>query len=96
MLTPGEYVMSKSATQRFGPLLKQMNESRYPQNALSGYDSGMIQANRNEVTNNSNSVYNYSLNIDASGGSMNPNDIARVVLTQIKNMESQRIRGNRY
>jgi hypothetical protein len=96
MLTPGEYVMSKSATQRFGPLLKQMNESRYPQNALSGYDSRMIQANRNEVTNNSNSVYNYSLNIDASGGSMNPNDIARVVLTQIKNMESQRIRGNRY
>ena len=96
MLTPGEYVMSKSATQRFGPLLKQMNESGYPQNALSGYNSGMVQANKNEITRNSNSVYNYSLSIDASGGSMNPNDIARVVLTQIKNMDSQRIRGNKY
>ena len=96
MLTPGEYVMSKSATQKFGPLLKQMNESGYPKNALSGYNSGMVQANKNEITRNSNSVYNYSLSIDASGGSMNPNDIARVVLTQIKNMDSQRIRGNKY
>jgi hypothetical protein len=50
----------------------------------------------NSINNNSSSVYNYSLSIDASGGSASPNDIARIVMTQIKKMDAQRIRGNRY
>ena len=40
------------------------------------------------------SVYNYSVNVNVTSDS-NPDDIARAVMTQIKNIDSQRIRGVR-
>ncbi len=42
-----------------------------------------------------NSVYNYSLSVNVSNSNANPNDIARTVINQIKQIDSQRIRGNR-
>lgn len=42
-----------------------------------------------------NSVYNYSLSVNVSNSNANPNDIARVVINQIKQIDSQRIRSNR-
>ena len=41
-----------------------------------------------------NSVYNYSLSVNVSSDA-NPDDIARTVIAQIKQIDSQRIRGNR-
>jgi archaellum component FlaC len=96
LLTPGEYVVNKNASRKFGPLLKSINESKYPGSMSTVGASSVLGISSNAVNNNSTSVYNYSLNIDASGGSANPNDIARIVMTQIKNMDAQRIRGNRY
>jgi hypothetical protein len=96
LLTPGEYVVNKNASRKFGPLLKSINESKYPGSMSTVGASSVLGISSNAVNNNSTSVYNYSLNIDASGGSANPNDIARIVMTQIKNMDAQRIKGNRY
>ena len=40
------------------------------------------------------SVYNYSINVNVISGA-NPDEIARAVMTQIKQVDSQRIRGQR-
>jgi hypothetical protein len=45
------------------------------------------------VNNNSSSVYNYSVGINVSGSNSTPDEIARAVMTQIKYVDSQRIRG---
>jgi TP901 family phage tail tape measure protein len=42
----------------------------------------------------SGSVYNYSLSVNVNSDA-NPNDIARAVITQIKQIDSQRVRGQR-
>jgi hypothetical protein len=53
----------------------------------------MNSINNGEVLGNS--VYNYSLSVNVSNSNANPNDIARTVINQIKQIDSQRIRGNR-
>lgn len=96
LLTPGEYVVNRAATQRFGPLLEQLNESKYP-GSLSLSGSPMVAGvSNNMINNNSTSVYNYSLTVDVAGSSANPDDIARTVIAQIRNMDAQRLRGNKY
>jgi hypothetical protein len=47
------------------------------------------------VNNTSNPVYNYSLSVNANGSNASANDIARSVMTQIKSIESQRVRRQR-
>jgi len=48
----------------------------------------------NNGTYNGESVYNYSINVNVKSGA-NPDEIARSVMTQIKQIDSQRIRGQR-
>ena len=48
----------------------------------------------NNGTYNGESVYNYSINVNTQSDA-NPNDIARAVMTQIKQIDSQRIRTQR-
>lgn len=71
MLTPGEFVVNKNAAKRFGPLLQSINESKYPGLLSPMSGSSVVGLSSNSINNNSSSVYNYSLNIDASGGSAN-------------------------
>jgi hypothetical protein len=40
------------------------------------------------------SVYNYNLSVNVKSDA-NPDDIARVVMAQIRGIDSQRVRGNR-
>ena len=47
------------------------------------------------VNNNLSSVYNYSVGITVNGSNSSADDIARAVMTQIKNVDSQRIRGQK-
>ena len=96
MLTPGEFVVNRAASQKFGPLLERINESKYPGNLSFGGTPTVTGINNNSINNNSSSVYNYSLNIDVNGTSASPDDIARTVITQIRNMDAQRLRGNRF
>ena len=48
----------------------------------------------NSGTYNDGSVYNYNLAVNVKSDS-DPNRIARAVITNIKSIENQRIRGNR-
>ena len=74
MLTPGEFVIKKSAVDSIGI------------DKLNAINSG---------ASTSDSVYNYSINVNVSSGA-DANDIARAVMTQIRQTESQRIRSNTY
>jgi TP901 family phage tail tape measure protein len=97
MLTPGEFVVNKAASKRFGPLLESLNESKYP--AMIGAGSSGYGAPINNVSSsvsdNSTAVYNYSLGFNVNGSNSNANDIAKAVMREIKNVDAQRIRGQR-
>ena len=96
MLTPGEFVMNKAASKAYGPLLERINESKYP--GMLG-DSGTAQVPVNNistsVSDNSTAVYNYNLGFSINGSNGNAKDIANAVMREIKNVDSQRIRGQR-
>ena len=93
MLTPGEFVMRKSAVDKFKPMLSAMNSPSFkiPQSSsYSGASSGM-----NSVVDNSSAMYNYNIGITVPQSNANPNDIANAVIGQIKYIDAQRIRGQR-
>ena len=97
MLTPGEFVVNKAASKRFGPLLESINESKYPSmigSGASGYSTPINNVS-SSVSDNSMAVYNYSLGFNINGNNSNANDIARTVMREIKNVDAQRIRGQR-
>ena len=95
MLTPGEFVMNKRATQQFGPMLSMLNESKYPSMIGSSYSGQQPSPNNVSVSDNSNAVYNYNVGINVSDSNANPDGIARAVMNQIKYIDSQRIRGQK-
>jgi hypothetical protein len=106
MLTPGEFVMNKAATKRFGPMLENMNNSKYPSmikdltpTTYTNVNSSMVTPIVNNisttVSDNSSTMYNYNVGINVSESNANSNDIARAVIGQIKYIDSQRIRGQR-
>jgi TP901 family phage tail tape measure protein len=96
MLTPGEFVVNRAAAKRFGPMLQSINESKYP-SMLGSSNASNVPINNisTSISDNSTAVYNYSLGFNINGNSSNANDIARAVMTQIKNVDAQRIRGQR-
>jgi hypothetical protein len=55
----------------------------------------MSQINNKTANLGGNSVYNYSVTVNATGD-MNANDLARKVMEQIKQVDSQRMRSNNY
>jgi TP901 family phage tail tape measure protein len=108
LLTPGEFVVNRAATKAFGPALAKINDSKYPSmlsdanvitptyvTALSNNISPTNLSSSNYTNNNSSTVYNYSVGITVAGSNSNPNDIARSVMKQIKNIDSQRIGAQR-
>ena len=80
MLTPGEFVMTRSAVQNFGV------------DNLKSINAGDVSVAPSGSTSSSDSVYNYSINVNVSSMS-DPNDIAKTVMTQIKRIDSQKVRG---
>ena len=60
---------------------------------VSNYGSDKMKA-INTGTPDGEKVYNYNLSVNVKSDA-NPNDIARVVMTQIKQIDSQRIRTQR-
>ena len=108
LLTPGEFVVNRAATKAFGPALAKINDSKYPSmlsdanvitptyvTALSNTISPTNLSSSNYTNNNSSTVYNYSIGVTVAGSNSNPNDIARSVMKQIKNIDSQRIGAQR-
>jgi TP901 family phage tail tape measure protein len=106
MLTPGEFVMNKAATKRFGPMLENMNNSKYPSmikdltpttytNVNSSMVTPIVNNISTSVNDNSSTMYNYNVGINVNDSNASSNDIARAVIGQIKYIDSQRIRGQR-
>jgi hypothetical protein len=52
--------------------------------------------NSGSATSVGDSVYNYSVNVNVSNAGANANDIARTVINQIRQIDSQRIRSNNF
>jgi len=61
--------------------------------AVNSYGIDRLKAINNGETT-ADGVYNYSINVNVKSGA-NPDEIARAVMTQIKQVDSQRIRGQR-
>lgn len=57
--------------------------------------SNLKAINNGTYAQDGNSVYNYSVNVNVSSNS-NPNEIARTVISQIRQIDSQRIRSNTF
>jgi len=93
MLTPGEFVMRKSAVDKFGPMLSAMNSPSFKMSNLGSYDK--VSSGMNSVVDNSSAMYNYNIGITVPQSNANPNDIANAVIGQIKYIDAQRIRGQR-
>jgi vacuolar-type H+-ATPase subunit I/STV1 len=106
MLTPGEFVMNKAATKRFGPMLENMNNSKFP-SMIKDMTPAVYSSNNSSVvaptitsvattvSDNSSTMYNYNIGITVPQSSASSNDIARAVIGQIKYIDSQRIRGQK-
>jgi len=94
MLTPGEFVVNRKATQKFGPLLSAINSPTFetPSSSTPKYSNANV-SNNAVSTNNSKTLYNYNLSVNVSNSNANPNDIARTVINQIRQIDNQRIRG---
>jgi TP901 family phage tail tape measure protein len=104
MLTPGEFVIRRPAVRKFGPkFFEQLNNGMIPSfnnpsfkgtTGNYGVDSAPVNINVPSISDNS-SVYNYNLSVNVSSVS-DPNAIAQTVMGQIRRIDSQRIRSNRF
>jgi TP901 family phage tail tape measure protein len=84
MLTPGEFVIKKSAVDRIGSGTL---------NKINGYADGGLVGGVSAVAGDS--VYNsntYEINVNVSSNS-NPDQIANAVMTKIRQIDNGRIRG---
>jgi TP901 family phage tail tape measure protein len=104
LLTPGEFVVNKAASNAFGPLLSSLNESKYPSMlsdafAMPTYNVSNVASSSfpattvaNTSTTNNESVYNYNLSVNVNGSNVDANTIANTVMAKLQKIDSQRIR----
>ena len=96
LLTPGEFVVRKSAAQANLPLLNAINENVFPK-TFDAQSSGVgIVSQQNTNTIMSAPVYNYSVNVNVADTNASANEIAGVVMNKIRMTQDKTIRGNRY
>ena len=93
MLTPGEFVMRKSAVDKFGPMLAAINSPSFQMPRSESYSAG--SSSINSVVDNSSAMYNYNIGITVPQSNASSGDIANAVIGQIKYIDAQRIRGQR-
>jgi TP901 family phage tail tape measure protein len=101
MLTPGEFVVRKNVADQYGAFLQSLNNGTYKtfesptfpsmdnESVKVGSGSGSSSAD------NSSKVYNYNVGISVSNTNASADDIAKVVMAEIKYIDSQRLRGQR-
>jgi hypothetical protein len=101
MLSNGEYVVRASSVAKIGvPALEAINAGRIPQ--ITGANVSVNGANINSgktsikgginSAGDSASVYNYSVTVNAQSNA-NADQIANAVMTKIKQVDGQRVRG---
>jgi hypothetical protein len=101
MLTPGEFVVKRSVADQYGALLQAINSGTYkdlqsPTYSNMSNSSVKVRSGAgNSAADNSSRVYNYNVDINVNSSNSSPNDIAKAVMSEIKYIDSQRIRGQR-
>jgi TP901 family phage tail tape measure protein len=100
MLTPGEFVVRKSIADQYGQMLEALNNGKY-----TSFDTPTYSSMNNNVkvgvgtagssANNSSKVYNYNVGINVNNTNAGADDIAKAVMSEIKYIDSQRLRGQR-
>ena len=101
MLTPGEFVVRKSVADQYGPLLESINSGKYKSFEAPKYPSmnndtvSVGSGGGTSINDNSSMVYNYNVGISVNNTSASADDIAKVVMAEIKYIDSQRLRGQR-
>jgi hypothetical protein len=101
MLTPGEFVVRRSVADQYGALLQSLNNGTYktfeaPTFSSMANDSIKVgSGSASSSADNSSKVYNYNVGISVSNTNASPDDIAKVVMAEIKYIDSQRLRGQR-
>ena len=109
MLSNGEYVVKASAVRAIGvntlDLINAGKAKRFstgrlvaPTYSVGGgtMNAKQLAGNKSsaqDTTVNQNSLYNYSINVNASTYA-DPNEIAKTVMRQIRSIDSRRVRGN--
>ena len=96
MLTPGEFVVRKSAAKANMGLLKAINGDVFPTMDVSKTPSVSPIDTTTVASNISAPVYNYSVNVNVPNTSASPNEIADVVINKIKMVQGRQIRGNKF
>jgi len=103
MLTPGEFVIRREAVQKYGKnFFAALNSTIYnkkPSFSTPSFETPRIESSSFESSEREKSpvMYNnnYSVSINVKSDS-NADQIAKTVIDQIKRIDSQRIRGNRF
>jgi hypothetical protein len=101
MLTPGEFIIKKSVADQYRSLLESLNNGTYktfeaPKFSSMSNDSVSVGSGPGiSSADNSSKVYNYNVGISVNSTSASPDDIAKVVMAEIKYIDSQRLRGQR-
>jgi TP901 family phage tail tape measure protein len=100
MLTPGEFVVRKSIADQYGQMLEALNNGKYK-----SFDTPTYSSMNNNVkvgvgatgssADNSSKVYNYNVGISVNNTNAGADDIAKAVMSEIKYIDSQRLRGQR-
>ena len=101
MLTPGEFVVKKNVADQYGAFLQSLNNGTYKTfeaPTFSSMNNDSISVGSGSGTSsadNSSKVYNYNVGISVSNTNASADDIAKVVMAEIKYIDSQRLRGQR-
>jgi TP901 family phage tail tape measure protein len=101
MVTPGEFIVKKNVAEQYGALLESLNNGTFktfeaPRFNTMDNDAVKVGAgSTTSVSDNSSRVYNYNVGISVNNTSASADDIAKVVMAEIKYIDSQRLRGQR-
>jgi len=101
MLTPGEFIVKKNVADQYGAMLQSLNNGTYKSlqaptySAMDNNTTSVGAGSSTMVADNSSRVYNYNVGISVNNTSASADDIAKVVMAEIKYIDSQRLRGQR-
>jgi hypothetical protein len=103
-VTPGEFIIRKAMTQKYGlPLLQAINNGAFDMPKINQPKFGEAESTRYKIpeagrAQGSETMYNntYNVNVNVSGTNASPDDIANVVMAKLSQQNRGNLRSSRY